>query len=262
MHLLAMVVVAVLVHVALVRVRVGLVPLVAASVLVVAVVGVVVRPSSLLENGLGAAAVLLAALTGVVRRQTRIVVEALAHATWHPSSAHDSGDEFVRALQEHGFAIADDGWARAEGIDWSLVALQRGPVRALVVSGAHGPTMEASTVLDNGRVLLTAPSARDRVAPHVVRQCFPSTDALELVDEHELALEAAVSAGRLPVARRFDDLTATALAEEVAHGQQLLQGGIVAALGSLWRELTRTERDLGAVTERPDAWARLVTDPT
>ena len=260
-HVVAVLVAAALIHVAIVRVRLPLGVLVAGAVAVLVGASLAAPPQQVWHSVVGGVVVLVAMVPAVARRQVRMVAEGLADITWQPGAVAAGGERLVQDLQEAGFLLADDGWARADALDWCLVALRRGPLRVLVVSSARGPTMDVTTVLDNGRILLTTPSARARARSDVVRQCVPTTDPDELLARHEAVIAAAVAAGRSPVVPDTAQLTAAAIADERLHSRDVLAGGVPAALVTMWRELTGTDADVGEATERPDAWARLVAEP-
>lgn len=256
-------------HVAIVRLRVPSPVLWVGAALPLLAVSVFVPATSAWASVAGAVVAVLALATAAARRQVRRTIDGMLSARPDPVAIPADGLELVRRLELEGFQVADDGWVRSEALGsvrsdalgWCLVALRRGPTRVFVVSGERGPAFELSTTFDNGRTLLTAASGRDRVAPDVVRQVFRTDDPIELLSWHDDVVTAASAAGRTPLVPAVERLTADALVDEVAHGRQVLAGGVPTILVGMVRELTGADADVGPVTERPDDWLRLVARP-
>lgn len=261
MHVLVALAIAAVVHVGIVRARLPLLVVAGAGALVLALAGALVRPDHVWQTVLGALIVFVALASGVRRRQIREVVDGLSNLTWHPGAVPADGEALVRDLELAGFQLADDGWARAGDLGWCVVALRRGPLRAFVVSGPLGPMLDIATALDNGRTLLTTPSATSRVGPDVVRLCVPTDDPDELIARHEGVLVDVAASGRTPIVPDTERLTAEAVADELAQARDFLAGGVPAALVSIWRQLRDAHADTGPITQRPADWARLVAKP-
>jgi hypothetical protein len=223
-----------------------------------AVAGALAGAPSLPEQGLAVIVLFVAFSTGLAVRMMRQIVGALDDLSDGPGYLRADAVELVAELESLGFVPAPEGWHHVESQGWDLLAVAREHVTGLVVSGDAGPAMEFDSFLDNGRVLVTCSSGRDRTRPHVVRQVFPDATVVELLAEHQVGLELAESNGLVAATVSPSEVDALMLNEERAHGRSVLQRGALAIFGSLWRESRRAHLDLGSIADRPDAVAELV----
>lgn len=225
---------------------------------VFAIAGALAGAPSLPEQGVALLVIFVAFVTGLALRTMRQIVSALDELSEGPAYLRTDAVELLAELHGLGFMSAPEGWHHVESQGWDLLAVVREHIAGLIVSGDAGPTLELDTFLDNGRVLVSCTSGRDRVRPHVVRQVFPDATVVELLAEHQVAVHLAQANGVEAATVAPSEVDEVILQEERAHGRSVLQRGALGIFGSVWRESRRAHLDLGSVVDRPDAAAELV----
>lgn len=199
------------------------------------------------------AVLFVVAVVGLAARRMDSVIAELDDPVGDPAMVRADGVALVEHLERGGFERAPEGWLHFDRLGWDAIVMQNGTVNSFTISGDKGPLTELSTVLDDGHVVTTISSARDRVLPHVLRQCFPDQDIEVLLREHRLAVEWAETMGRRPQAIPMDELTDRILSEEREGGVHVRRS----VAGSMVREVRRQHLDVGTIIDRPDVVARL-----
>ncbi|MDE0805130.1 MAG: hypothetical protein OSA99_17625, partial [Acidimicrobiales bacterium] len=193
-------------------------------------------------------AMFLVLAVGFATRTIDDVVHDLEDLHVDPAAVRADGVMLAEHLESEGFTRAPEGWLHFERHGWDAIALRRDATVAFMVSGDRGPLIEFTSTLEDGRVLMTVPRARDRVPKSVLRQCFPDADVDTLLREHATALDWLRRNGCTAATIEMDDLTEHALGAERAHAGA--RGGPV---GSMIRELRRQHLDVGSVVNRHSA---------
>lgn len=256
MHYSITIVVVALLYVGLFHTRVNPWPALIAP-LALAAVAHVVAPGS--QSGVGLVveylALFLVGSIGLATRTIDSVADDLDRLESDPAAIRADGASLADHLGRLGFERAPEGWMHFPRLGWDALAMKRGNVNVFMVSGTRGPAIEFTTLLDDDRIVTTVGTARDRVAPHVLRQCFPDLDVDRLLDEHERSVSWVTSTGR-----RSQEISLDGLMDHLLQDERNAATTVRRRIGgSMLRELRKTHLDVGTIIERPDVIDQLGT---
>lgn len=223
--------------------------------LVVAAVAHAVAPGA--QSGIGLVieylALFLVGSIGLATRTIDSVADDLDRLEADPAAIRADGAALADHLRRLGFEPTPERWMHFPRLGWDSLAMKRGAVNLFMVSGEKGPAIEFTTRFDDGRTAMTVATARDQVAPHFLRQCFPDEGVDRLLAEHERAVSWLTSRGHRPHEIALNELSDHLLGEE-RNAATTVRRRIG---GSMLREVRKTNLDVGSIVGRSDVVERL-----